>query len=382
MNKDGGTLTDFIKEYNFANDSISFVCIESAIIALLTGLIKSDIGWGIGTFIVIMILYGFPLLAGVFSLTFSFIEAAIVYGILINYASNVWTWFISIFSFLIFVQLHRNFGNIDDGVFGYSLIIFDALVVSWCIYLLYQVLVISIVVFLGVIIIAFIPYLRTLEFIALALGTSVFMYFIAIESLTMPYAILVALFTLMYTSISYIHAYTGIDYKGYVQAKKQQKYLQEQNKEIQIMKNKLYDKFPELEKSYYYFTTEVCKTDWERIQFDNDWYNYLCFLDVTSDKISFNQYFDREKLYRTSHYNRDFAKKNAGNDFFNHKVDNMSKDETEKLVYFVGINNVEMLKKRYHDLLKIYHPDIQNGDVTVSQKIQAEYEYLLNKFSE
>lgn len=382
MNRDGSTLTDFIKEYNFANDSISFVCIESAIIALFTGLIKSDIGWGIGTFIVIMILYGFPLLAGVFSLAFSFIEAAIVYGILINYASNVWTWFISIFSFLIFVQLHRNFGNIDDGVFGYSLIIFDALIVSWCIYLLYDALVISIVVFFIVMIIAFIPYLRTLEFITLALGTSVFMYFIAVESLTMPYAILVALFTLMYTGISYIHAYAGIDYKGHALAKKQKKYLQEQNKEIQIIKNKLYDKFPELEKSYYYFTTEVCRTGLERVQFDNDWYNYLRFLDVTSEEISFNQYFDREKLYRTSHYNRDFAKKNAQNDFSNHKEDNISKHEMEELVYFVGINSVEMLKKRYHDLLKIYHPDIENGDVTVSQKIQAEYDYLLNKFNE
>ena len=48
--------------------------------------------------------------------------------------------------------------------------------------------------------------------------------------------------------------------------------------------------------------------------------------------------------------------------------------------YFAGVNDKKSLKKRYHDLLKIYHPDNQNGDSTVSKQIQAEYDSLSKKY--
>lgn len=49
------------------------------------------------------------------------------------------------------------------------------------------------------------------------------------------------------------------------------------------------------------------------------------------------------------------------------------------IVYFAGVNALDALKKRYHDLLKIYHPDNQNGDTAASQQIQQEYDYLLER---
>ncbi len=370
---------DFIQSYQFANDSIGFVGVESFILALIIGLIKQDAGWGVGTFIIILLLYGFPIIGGVFALAFSFIEAIIIYAIFINFTTAGWTWFLSIIAFLGLVELHRTYGNVDSISLGYSLIIFDSLMISGSIYFLYKTIPVSIIVFIILLIMAFIRYLRTLESVVLALGTTAFVYEIAAESLATRNAVLVALFALLYTGVLYAYAHMGIDYRGMVQAKKKQKFLQEQNEAIQALKNKIYGKYPELEKNYYYFQTEVCQTEWEKIQFDHDWYNYLNFLDASLEKISFNQYFDKEKLYRTSHYNRDFARKNAESDFFKQKKQNTS---TEEIVYFAGVENIAALKRRYHDLLKIYHPDNQNGDVSVSQKIQAEYDYLLNKLAE
>lgn len=49
----------------------------------------------------------------------------------------------------------------------------------------------------------------------------------------------------------------------------------------------------------------------------------------------------------------------------------------EESNFFKGVSTIEELKKRYKDLMKIYHPDNQAGDTSVSQKLQEEYEKLL-----
>lgn len=48
--------------------------------------------------------------------------------------------------------------------------------------------------------------------------------------------------------------------------------------------------------------------------------------------------------------------------------------------WFVGIQTADELKKRYRDLLKIYHPDNQAGDTRAAQQIQEEYDKLLKEF--
>ena len=45
-------------------------------------------------------------------------------------------------------------------------------------------------------------------------------------------------------------------------------------------------------------------------------------------------------------------------------------------MFFCGVDSVESLKKRYKDLIKIYHPDNQNGDKRTLQEINTEYEKL------
>lgn len=44
--------------------------------------------------------------------------------------------------------------------------------------------------------------------------------------------------------------------------------------------------------------------------------------------------------------------------------------------YFAGIKTVEELRKKYRELLKKFHPDIECGSVEVTQEINAEYDRL------
>lgn len=49
-------------------------------------------------------------------------------------------------------------------------------------------------------------------------------------------------------------------------------------------------------------------------------------------------------------------------------------------IFFRGVNNISSLKKRYKDLLKIYHPDNAYGDNDILLKINSEYEKLRKRF--
>ncbi len=53
-----------------------------------------------------------------------------------------------------------------------------------------------------------------------------------------------------------------------------------------------------------------------------------------------------------------------------------SEKEGEGAGFFAGVKNQLALKKRYKDLLKIYHPDNLAGDKEMVQKISREYEHL------
>lgn len=48
--------------------------------------------------------------------------------------------------------------------------------------------------------------------------------------------------------------------------------------------------------------------------------------------------------------------------------------------FFLGVSTLSGLKKRYRDLMKIYHPDNDNGDEGTVRFINIEYEKLKEKF--
>lgn len=50
-------------------------------------------------------------------------------------------------------------------------------------------------------------------------------------------------------------------------------------------------------------------------------------------------------------------------------------------ILFCGVNNELALKKRYRELMKIFHPDNLNGDTKVIQNINQEYDSLKRMYS-
>lgn len=55
-------------------------------------------------------------------------------------------------------------------------------------------------------------------------------------------------------------------------------------------------------------------------------------------------------------------------------------DHTEDSVFFRGVRNPLALKKRYKDLIKIFHPDNVAGDKEAIQRINKEYERLKENY--
>lgn len=49
--------------------------------------------------------------------------------------------------------------------------------------------------------------------------------------------------------------------------------------------------------------------------------------------------------------------------------------------WFVGVQDIQELRKRYRELLKRYHPDNECGSVEITQEINAEYDRLFSKFN-
>lgn len=57
-------------------------------------------------------------------------------------------------------------------------------------------------------------------------------------------------------------------------------------------------------------------------------------------------------------------------------------ENTEKEVFFSGCDTKEKVKQRYRSLVKVYHPDLQNGNTETFRKVQEEYERKMSGFRE
>lgn len=49
--------------------------------------------------------------------------------------------------------------------------------------------------------------------------------------------------------------------------------------------------------------------------------------------------------------------------------------------WFKNVTTIEELRKRYKELLKMYHPDNEKGSVEITQEINAEYDVLFKRIS-
>lgn len=87
------------------------------------------------------------------------------------------------------------------------------------------------------------------------------------------------------------------------------------------------------------------------------------------------------ELYKLAEEKRQFEQKKNFYDRVNsfQEDTHVSTPLIQASVFFVGVNSAHTLKKRYKDLLKIYHPDNKCGDTDTIQQINREYQRLLEK---
>ena len=64
--------------------------------------------------------------------------------------------------------------------------------------------------------------------------------------------------------------------------------------------------------------------------------------------------------------------------FYRMRSEQMPQMKLNTSAFFKGVDNPKMLKKRYRDLLKLFHPDNMCGDNGILQLINKEYDVLAN----
>lgn len=84
---------------------------------------------------------------------------------------------------------------------------------------------------------------------------------------------------------------------------------------------------------------------------------------------------DRKKLERER---REFelAKRKRAESHSSRSDDSLRLSIDDAGIFFAGVNNPLALRKRYRDLLKIFHPDNSCGDEAIVKAINDEYERL------
>ena len=80
---------------------------------------------------------------------------------------------------------------------------------------------------------------------------------------------------------------------------------------------------------------------------------------------------DRQRLNREKEEFRNFKERNS-------QVRKVPALEYRQGIFFKGISTEKGLKKRYKDLIKVFHPDNVSGDTYTLQNINREYETLLH----
>lgn len=358
--------------------------LESILFSLLIGLYFKNVFLGFATCFILIILEGIPLISVVYPFLFSFMESVLIFKITINYLPMNQGSLIALISFFILVEIHKTTGKINCTALGYGLILFEEILIAGLLYSLnHKIELSSILILTGIFFLTCISFCRMVAIVLLTISTSLLIFQYAKTFLNNQNTILFLILTLSYSITVYLWAYLGNDYIGFYRQKKFEKILKEKENEFPDIKSRVYEKYPVLAGQYQYYQTSVCTNSEERREFDIDWKHYLIYLDSASRNITFNRFFEKQKLYQIRKYKQNPYRVNPyhtakrSNRNSNPDFQAGIKNDTS---YFAGVTDRKSLKKRYRDLQKIYHPDNQNGDSAVSKQIKEEYEALSNKF--
>lgn len=140
--------------------------------------------------------------------------------------------------------------------------------------------------------------------------------------------------------------------------KEERQSLREERLELEEEKHRLAAEKKELDMK---LQAEERRMDYEKQLFDMKWK----ILEGELKKLAA----EREQLERQKEFYR-YVSEFEG-------YESCSNNVVRGEVFFCGVDSEMSLKKRYKDLIKIYHPDNVCGDKTTLQEINCEYEKLL-----
>ncbi len=259
-------LQEFIDDYNDAERSIAFVSIETFVIALCVGIAKESFGIGVLTGIGLLFVYYIPVINGILSLLCTLVESIFIFSILAQFNSSVISLYITLFAFAGILMLHRAYAGMSKISIGYSLIILESVVgASYVTYIITKEISwmswtwVILVVFL---ITAFIPIIRIATYI-IAVGLNVVMFYTVFkfdESIPEKHLLLITALVALYMIAFHIASFRLLNFKRYFVNKTKDKEDREDRERFLEIQQKVYLKYPELEKREYYFKNCVCRT--------------------------------------------------------------------------------------------------------------------------
>lgn len=374
---------------SFTNQALKLSWLESILASVVIGIYFENILWGLGACFVLILLEGIPLISCVYSLLFSLMEAVVIGKAAMHFLPVGPGSLAALAAFMLLAALHKRLGKINCTALGFAMIVGEEILVVGLVYLLkHQIQLSDILILAGIFLLTCIAFCRIAAAFLLTIAVTGLLYLYGRQFLDPFYLLLFVVLTFCYSGTIYLWAWLGNDYLGLWRQRRFQKLLAAKEKELPDIKSRMYEKYPVLAEQYQYYQTCVCNDSTERQEFDTDWKHYLIYLDSASRNITFNQFFERERLYQIRTYKQNpyrtnpyhsagHTKKHTGQGIPSSSVSFDRKNESS---YFAGVHDMKSLKKRYHDLLKIYHPDNLNGDSTVSRQIQEEYDALSKKF--
>lgn len=363
----------------FCNQSIGIIWIESLAFSLLIGLYHQNILLGVGSCLFLILLEGIPLISVMYTMLFPLAESVLVFYIVSERSEVKIGFWAALAAFYLLTALHKKAGRIDHIAFGYAMLLFDGILIAVTRFLTIREPDLHLILLLAVLLLTMVPRLRIILSILLAAAAAGAVYLFVLPVLSTPYAYLATAFLFLYSGSAYLWACLGNDFIGRWKQRKLLRTLEEKKQEFPQIKSKIYEKYPVLAEQYRYYQTAVCANSEERRAFDLDWQHYVLYLDASGKNITFNQFFDREKLYQIRRYKDKPYRTNAR--YIRTGQADASPKKSVASGYFAGVTDAASLKKRYHELMKIYHPDNQNGDTTVSRQIQKEYDSLTGKYN-
>lgn len=377
-------IRDFIVDWNCVQSGFILISVEALIIAIIIGVYNNSFGIGVIALFVSELIFVIPLLGGVCMLTFSLFWSIMIGLIPAVRISPLTAWIIGIIAFFIILFFHMAAIAMKEGVLCYSYLLFEALAASILFYAGFKSVPLSAGILIALVICAFVPIVRHIEGVCLSVCTGYIIFTLAHDNLSLTASIIIGSFVFILSEGVYLLMNSIFSWSDIIAQSKLKKMIKAENIEMDKIKSSVYTKYPDLEKEYFYFCKCVCKDEMDKIKFENDWKKYLHFIYDSPKMVEFNQWYEDNALYKNpwSDYNKDYAKHYGENREKQKRTDESTEagnnaDSKKESLWFIGINNIDDLKKRYKDLLKIYHPDNRAGDTSITQQIQREYERIL-----